>query len=656
MQDNFQYNLEQFADINILRYKVEGFENLEPQQKEMIYYLSQASLVGRDIFFDQNCEYNLAIRRTLEQIYIGYGEDWDNLEFRHLEEYLKMVWFANGIHHHYSTDKFTPKFSKDFFISEVYKITPNKIPLKDNQTVEEFLEMIVPVIFDPEVLPKRVNQKDEEDLITTSASNYYNGVNQAEAEMFYENMKDPKDTKPISYGLNSQLAKQAGEVVERVWRVGGMYSLALEKVVYWLEKAKDVAENNLQREYIEKLIEFNQTGDLRTFDQYSILWVKDTVSDIDFINGFTETYGDPLGLKASWESLINFKNIEATKRTTLISDNAQWFEDNSPIDNIFKKEEVKGVSAKVINVAMLGGDCYPATPIGVNLPNADWIRLDHGSKSVTIENITNAYDKASQGNGFGKEFIKDKYEQELVKKYGFTTDNLHTDLHECLGHGSGKLFKGTSNDALKAYGATLEETRADLFGLYYIADSKMVELGLLPDKEAYKAQYYKYLLNGLMTQLTRIELGKDVEQAHMRNRQLISRWVLEQGTKDNILSLITKDNKTYLQITDYPALRELFGTLLAEVQRIKSMGDFGAGRELVEKYAVKIDPKIHKEIINRNSALKISPYKGFVNPTYKPVYDANENMTNVIVDYSEGYTEQNLIYSDLYSFLPSYNN
>ena len=656
LKDDFQYNLEQFADISILRYKVEGFEDLNPRQKEMIYYLSQSALAGRDIFFDQNCEWNLPIRRTLEIIYTTYSGDKDSTEFKNLEEYLKKIWFANGIHHHYSTDKFTPKFTIEFFTSEVKKITSELLPLKENQTVNEFLETIIPVIFDKNILNKRVNQSAEEDLIITSASNYYNGVNQKEAEDFYEKLKDTKDNQPISHGLNSQLTKINGNIVERIWKIGGMYSDALKQSVYWLEKARDVAENKTQRNYIEKLIEFNNTGNLHTFDEYSVLWVQDTFSDIDFINGFTETYGDPLGIKASWESLINFKNTEATKRTVLISDNAQWFEDNSPIDIRFKKETVKGVSAKVINVAMLGGDCYPATPIGVNLPNADWIRRDHGSKSVTIENITNAYDKASQGSGFGKEFIWDDYERELIKEHGFSTDNLHTDLHECLGHGSGKLLDGVSSDALKAYGASLEETRADLFGLYYMADNKIVELGLLPNNDAYKAQYYKYLLNGLMTQLTRIELGKDIEQAHMRNRQLISRWVLEQGEKENILELKVKDNKTYLIVNNYPALRELFGRLLAEVQRIKSEGDFKAGKELIEKYAVKIDPEIHKEIIDRNNALNISPYKGFVNPSYKPTFDKNGIMTTVEVDYSEGYTEQNLRYSKEYSFLPSYNN
>lgn len=651
----FDYNVEQFSDISILRYRVDGFDNLSLKQKEMIYYLTQAAIEGRDILFDQNGKWNLAVRRTLEEIYLNYTGDKQNEEFLAMEEYLKKVWFSSGIHHHYSSDKFTPKFTESFFIKELKKLPIEKLPLKKNQSIEDFTTLITTIIFDPEIMPKRVNQADGEDLVATSACNYYEGVTQKEAEAFYGKMKKENDAEPIMYGLNSKLVNQNGKVTELVWKVGGMYNAALEKVVYWLDKAKEVAENDVQKQYIKKLIDFNKTGDLKTFDEYAILWVNDTDSEIDFINGFTETYGDPLGMKASWEALVNFKNIEASKRTVLISDNAQWFEDNSPIDSRFKKDEVKGVSAKVINAAMLGGDCYPSTPIGVNLPNSNWIRSKHGSKSVTIENITSAYDNAAQGNGFGEEFIWSDTERELINEFGFKTDNLHTDLHECLGHGSGQLLPKVDPDALKSYGSALEEARADLFGLYYIADDKMLELGLLTDKDAYKAQYYKYLLNGLMTQLIRIEPGRNIEQAHMRNRQLISAWVLDNGAKDSIIELKERDKKTYLVVNDYGKLRELFAELLAEIQRIKSEGDFDAGKALVEKYAVKVNQDIHKEIIARNGDLKIAPYKGFVNPVYTPVLNDRGEITDVIVSYNENYAQQHLRYSNEFSPLPTYN-
>ena len=656
--DNFNYVVDQFADLQILRYQVPGFESLSLKQKQLLYHLSEAALMGRDILFDQNCRYNLPIRRTLEAIYNNYKGDRKDPQFIALEIYLKRVWFANGIHHHYAEDKFIPTFTPEFFKNCVVQINSSLLPLRDGQTVEQFIEEISPVIFDPTVMPKRTVQSGNVDLIQASANNYYGeGITQKEVEDFYATMKLGKDTiSPISYGLNSRLVKENEKLLEKVWKVGGLYSEAIERIVAELQKAVSFAENKSQKTIIEKLIEYYQTGDLKTFDAYSILWVEDTVSDVDFVNGFIETYGDPLGMKASWESTVNFINKEATKRTKVISDNAQWFEDHSPVDKRFKKEKVKGVSAKVITVAMLGGDCYPATPIGINLPNADWIRRDHGSKSVTIENITEAYDKASQGNGFSEEFVWSEIEREGLKKYGFLTDNLHTDLHECLGHGSGKLLPDTDPDALKAYSSTLEEAREDLFGLYYLADPKMQELGLVPDGEAYKAEYYKYMMNGLMTQLVRIEQGKDVEEAHMRNRQLIAKWVYEQGKSENVVELKKRDGKTFVVVNDYVKLRTLFGSLLSEVQRIKSEGDFAAGRQLVEEYAVKVDPVLHAEVLERYSKLNLAPYKGFVNPVMKEVKNEKGEIIDIVLDYTEGYIEQMKRYSSDYSFLPSYNN
>ena len=656
--DNFNYVVDQFADLQILRYQVPGFESLSLKQKQLLYHLSEAALMGRDILFDQNCRYNLPIRRTLEAIYNNYKGDRKDPQFIALEIYLKRVWFANGIHHHYAEDKFIPTFTPEFFKNCVVQINSSLLPLRDGQTVEQFIEEISPVIFDPTVMPKRTVQSGNVDLIQASANNYYGeGITQKEVEDFYATMKLGKDTiSPISYGLNSRLVKENEKLLEKVWKVGGLYSEAIERIVAELQKAVSFAENKSQKTIIEKLIEYYQTGDLKTFDAYSILWVEDTVSDVDFVNGFIETYGDPLGMKASWESTVNFINKEATKRTKVISDNAQWFEDHSPVDKRFKKEKVKGVSAKVITVAMLGGDCYPATPIGINLPNADWIRRDHGSKSVTIENITEAYDKASQGNGFSEEFVWSEIEREGLKKYGFLTDNLHTDLHECLGHGSGKLLPDTDPDALKAYSSTLEEARADLFGLYYLADPKMQELGLVPDGESYKAEYYKYMMNGLMTQLVRIEQGKDVEEAHIRNRQLIAKWVYEQGKSENVVELKKRDGKTFVVVNDYVKLRTLFGSLLSEVQRIKSEGDFAAGRQLVEEYAVKVDPVLHAEVLERYSKLNLAPYKGFVNPVMKEVKNEKGEIIDIVLDYTEGYIEQMKRYSSDYSFLPSYNN
>lgn len=653
MKEEFSYIVDQFADLQILRYQVPGFENLSLRQKQLLYHLSEAALMGRDILFDQNGRYNLVIRRTLEAVYQYGTVDKSSADYQAFEVYLKRVWFANGIHHHYGEDKFIPGFSEAFFDAAVRSVDVSLLPLKAGETVDTLLVRLKPVIFDPTVMPKRTVQSGDTDWIQASANNYYGeDVTQAEVEAFYGEMKAEGDNRcPLSYGLNSRLEKENGQLVERVWKVGGLYSEAIERIVTELEKAAAFAENEKQRQIIATLIDYYRTGDLRTFDAYSILWVEDTDSQVDFVNGFIETYGDALGLKASWESTVNFRNEEATRRTQTISENAQWFEDHSPVDKRFKKERVKGVSAKVITVTMLGGDCYPSTPIGINLPNADWIRRDHGSKSVTIENIMEAYDKASQGSGFSDEFVWSDEERNRIKTYGFLTDMLHTDLHECLGHGSGQLLPGTDPDALKAYASTLEEARADLFGLYYLADPKMQELGLVPDGEAFKAEYYKYMMNGLLTQLVRIEEGKDVEEAHMRNRQLIARWVFEQGAADKVVELKKRDGKTFVVINDYQQLRALFGKLLAEVQRIKSEGDYDAGRSLVENYGVKIDPVLHHEIRERYVRLHLSPYKGFVNPIMREVKDDSGHVTDITLDYTEGYAEQMLRYSRDYSYL-----
>lgn len=649
----FSYIVDQFADLQILRYQVPGFENLSLRQKQLLYHLSEAALMGRDILFDQTGRYNLVIRRTLEAVYQYGTVDKSSADYQAFEVYLKRVWFANGIHHHYGEDKFIPGFSEAFFDAAVRSVDVSLLPLKAGETVDTLLARLKPVIFDPTVMPKRTVQSGDTDWIQASANNYYGeDVTQAEVEAFYGKMKAEGDSRcPLSYGLNSRLEKENGQLVERVWKVGGLYSEAIERIVAELEKAAVFAENEKQRQIITSLIDYYRTGDLRTFDAYSILWVEDTDSQVDFVNGFIETYGDALGLKASWESTVNFRNEEATRRTQTISENAQWFEDHSPVDQRFKKERVKGVSAKVITVTMLGGDCYPSTPIGINLPNADWIRRDHGSKSVTIENIMEAYDKASQGSGFSDEFVWSDEERNRIKTYGFLTDMLHTDLHECLGHGSGQLLPGTDPDALKAYASTLEEARADLFGLYYLADPKMQELGLVPDGEAFKAEYYKYMMNGLLTQLVRIEEGKEVEEAHMRNRQLIARWVFEQGAADKVVELKKREGKTFVVINDYQQLRALFGKLLAEVQRIKSEGDYEAGRSLVENYGVKIDPVLHHEIRERYVRLHLSPYKGFVNPIMREVKDDSGHVTDITLDYTEGYAEQMLRYSRDYSYL-----
>lgn len=653
--DDFKYTVEQFADLQILRYKVKDFDKLTLKQKELVYYLSQAALEGRDILYDQNGKYNLTIRKMLETVYTDYQGDRADSNFVNMETYLKRVWFSNGIHHHYASDKFVPGFTQEFFREALKGVDATKLPLAEGQTVDQLCDEVFPVIFDPDVMKKRVNQADGEDLILTSACNYYEGVTQAEAEAFYNKMKNPADTMPVMFGMNSRLVKENGKIHEKVWKVGGLYGKAIERIVYWLRKAETVAEDDQQKAVIDKLIAFYTTGDLKTFDEYSILWVNEQNAKVDFVNGFIESYGDPLGLKASWESIVNFKDEEATKRTETLSANAKWFEEHSPVDNRFKKDTVNGITAKVITAAILGGDLYPSTAIGINLPNSNWIRSVHGSKSVTIGNLTDAYNKAAHGNGFNEEFVYSDTERALLDKYADLINDLHTDLHECLGHGSGQLLPGVDQDALKAYGSTIEEARADLFGLYYLPDAKMVELGLTPDAEAYKAEYYTYMMNGLMTQLVRIEPGNNVEEAHMRNRQLIARWAFENGKADNVVELVKKDGKTYVKVNDYEKLRALFGKLLGEIQRIKSEGDFDAARNLVETYAVKVDPELHKEVLARYEKLHLAPYKGFVNPVYTPVTDKDGNITDVKISYEEGYAEQMLRYSKEYANLPYRN-
>lgn len=656
LNDDFEYNNERFADLQMLRYKVSGFESLPLREKELIYYLSEAALCGRDILFDQNGAYNLRIRKMLEAVYTTYKGDRNANDFREMEVYLKRVWFSNGIHHHYGYHKLPANFSQDFFRDALKNADPKLLPLRKGQTIDQLCDEVFPVIFDPSVMAVRVNQKDGEDLIKTSAENYYGpDVTQAEAEAFYEAMKDTADPEPIMYGLNSRLVKKNGKLRELPWVENGLYGQAISKINYWLKKAATVADTPEQRAVIHELINFYKTGNLKKFDEYCILWLKDTESLVDFTNGFIESYGDPLGLKASWEAFANFKDIEATKRTEKLSANAQWFEDHSPVDSRFKKKECKGISAKVITAAILGGDLYPSTAIGINLPNSNWIRSAHGSKSVTIGNLTDAYNKAAHGNGFNDEFVDDPTIKELIDTYGDVCDDLHTDLHECLGHGSGKVLEGVGDDALKAYGSTIEEARADLFGLYYIADEKLVELGLTPNMEAYKSQYYHFIMNGLLTQLVRIERGKDIEEAHMRDRALIARWVYEHGKPQNVIELVKRAGKTYVQINNFEALRHLFGELLAEVQRIKSEGDFEGARRLVENYAVKVDSELHEEILARYEALDLAPYKGFINPVYKAEKDAKGKIVDIKIDYTEGYAEQMLRYSRDYGFLPFEN-
>ena len=644
--------VDRFADIEVMRYVVPGFDDLTLSQKKLIYFLTEAALHGRDILWDQNGKYNLPIRQLLESVYTNYTGDRSSEEFRNFELYLKQVEFGNGVYHHYSTDKFTPRFSQKWFDAQASALEKaDRLPVNKSQ-----LPVLAKVIFDSSFMPKRVNQAAGQDLITTSAVNMYENITQPEVEAYYAALKDTTDLTPVSYGLNSRLVKDAdGTIREQVYKVGGYYSDAIEKIVADLEKALPFAENQQQKAVIEELVKFYRTGSLKTFDDYSILWAEDTDSQVDFINGFIESYGDPLGMTGSWESIVNFRDEKSSARTRTLASSAQWFEDHSPVDPKFRKPEVKGVSAKVINAAILAGDAYPATPIGINLPNANWIRAAHGSKSVTIENITRAYDDASHGNGFNEEFVIDQPTIDLLDKYLFITDNLHTDLHECLGHGSGRLMPGVDPDALKEHGSAIEEARADLFALYYLADPKMIELGLLNNPEAYKAEYYKYILNGLMTQLMRIEPGKDIEEAHMRNRQLIAAWAFDHGHKDNVIELVKKNGKTFIRINDYNKLRDLFGQLLHEIQRIKSEGDYAAGAALIDKYAVKVDPELHREVLDRYARLDIAPYKGFVNPVYVAV-DAAGNatadpsaITDVKVTYEEGYIPQMLRYSRDYS-------
>ena len=692
-EQRFRYADERFADLQMLRYQVRGFEHLSLRQKKLIYFLAEAALTGRDILWDQNGRYNLRIRRLLEAVYTDYPGDRTTPDFLAFETYLKRVWFSNGIHHHYSCDKFRPAFSPDFLRNALKVIhyngeetalctenhsqrpvdggtsadpaTPSQRPVDGGTSaVDALCDELFPIIFDPAVLPKRVNQAFGQDLVQTSAANYYApDITQKEAEAFYQQMKDaaPDPAHPVMFGMNSRLVKEQGLLREDVWRNRGLYGMAIERIIYWLQQASTVAENQRQADVINKLIEFYRTGDLLTFDEYTILWVQETEGLVDFVNGFTESYGDPLGMKASWEGFANFKDNEATARTERLAANAQWFEDHSPVDDRFKKENCRGITAKVIIAAMLGGDLYPASAIGINLPNSNWVRTEHGSKSVTIGNLTEAYNQAARGNGFREEFVVDKPTQQLIDAYGDVCDDLHTDLHECLGHGSGKLLPGVDPDALKAYGSTIEEARADLFGLYYIADQKLVELKLTPNVEAYKSQYYTYLMNGLLTQLVRIEPGKNIEEAHMRNRALIAHWVLEQasycaptGTQPAV-QLIQRDGKTFVQINDYPTLRQLFGRLLAEIQRIKSEGDYDAAQRLVEDYAVKVNPTLHDEILTRYRALNLAPYKGFINPQYIVHRDHQGNITDISLRYDESFAQQMLRYSRDYNTLPLIN-
>lgn len=646
----FVYQDERFADIQLLRYRLNGFDELSLRQKTLIYYLSKATIFGRDITFDQYGKYNLRIRKMLEVIYCDQSIPHESEDFRALETYLKRIWFSNGIYHHYGCEKFKPDFSEAYLRDVLGKVDARKLPLNEGESIEEMCHELFPVIFDADVLPKRVNKADGEDLIRTSACHFYEGVTQQEAEEFYDRMKqeDPDKESPISYGLNSTLVKENGELKEHVWKADGLYGNAIRHIIYWLRKAVEVAENEAQKSYISRLISYYESGDLNIFNKYCIEWVGEHDSSVDFINGFIEVYGDPLGLKGSWEGLVEYIDKEATHRTQTISNNAQWFEDHSPVDERFKKAVVQGVSANVICAAMLGGEEYPSTAIGINLPNADWIRARYGSKSITISNITDAYNKAAKGSGFKEEFVIDEKTLQLIEKYGDICDDLHTDLHECLGHGSGQLLSGVDPDSLKAYGNTIEEARADLFGLYYIADAKLVELGLTPDMEAYKSQYYTYMMNGLMTQLIRITPGYQIEEAHMRNRALIAHWCYENG---DAIRFVKNDGKTYVEITDYVQLRSLIARLLAEVQRIKSEGDYEAARQLVETYAVKVDATLHQEVLDRYRKLNLAPYKGFINPMMLPVIDENGEICDIQLNYSESYAHQMLRYSSEYATL-----
>lgn len=651
--DTFKYLLEQFADLKIIRYQVPGFDELSLKQKELIYYLSQAALCGNEITWDQNYKYNLTVKHTLEAIVENYKGDRNSNDFKNFMVYAKRVWFSNGIHHHYSSDKIMPEISQEYFAGLVRDSKDGKFPLKEGEKTEDFIKRISRIIFDPAIGAKKVSLDPSKDLVLSSSVNFYENVTEKEAEDFYKEMKKEDEKEPVSYGLNSKLVKENGKIIEKKWKKDGMYGPAIEKIIYWLEKAKEVAESDQQKDVIQKLIVYYQTGDLKKFDDYNVAWVKDN-SRVDFVNGFIEVYEDPLAMKATYESVVNFKNLEATERTTKISNNAQWFEDNSPVDPRFKKKSVKGVSAKVITVAQLGGECYPTTPIGINLPNADWIRKEYGSKSVTMDNITYAYDMAAKGNGFMEEFCYSPEEVKLSEKYGYLAGNLTTDLHECLGHGSGQLLPGVSTEAMKNYHSVLEESRADLFALYYVMDQKMIEIGVMPDLDVAKAEYSNYIRNGLMTQLVRIQPGKDIEQAHMRNRSLIAHWVYEKGKAENVIEKKIKDGKTYFVVNDYEKLRKLFGELLKEMQRIKSEGDYNAGKELVEKYAVKVDQALHKEVLERYKKLNLTPYGGFLNPVFKPEYKGDK-LVDIKIEYPMDFTAQILYYSKNYSFLPVVN-
>lgn len=651
-QDDFNYFVEQFDDIRVLKYKLPAWDELTLEQKEYIYYLGQAALAGRDIFWDQNFRYNLLIRKTIEGVIEFYTGDRDSEEYKSFLKYAKKVFFAGGIHHHYSSDKFAPEFSEDYFSELIGKTPAENLPLARNQTPAELANSLAPVIFDPKLFPRKVEQGEGTDMVAQSAVNFYEGVTQEEAEKFYSGKIDQKDPQPVSVGLNSRLVKINGKLVEEVYRSGGKYGEAIDEIISWLEKAQTVAPDDSVRNELGLLIEYYRTGDLETWDEYNVAWARNTHPVVDYINGFIETYEDPMGMKATWEGLVNYTDAEATKRTKIITQNAQWFEDNAPIQPEYRKEKVTGINARVINIAMLGGDVHPASPLGINLPNADWIRKEVGSKSVTLANITGAYDKANQGNGFLEEFAESSEEVERIKKYGSISDALHTDLHECVGHASGKLAEGTDPNALKNYASPLEEARADLFALYFMMDPKIVELGLLPDQEAAKAEYDSYIRNGLLTQIVRIQSGKSIEQAHMRSRSAITHWVYDKGQQDNVIGFIKRDGKTYVKINDYEKLRTLFGELLKEIQRVKSEGDFTAGRFIIENFGVKIDPELHREILDRYAKLNLAPYTGFVNPYLTPRYDPSGKITDIVVEYTDDYLGQMMYYGKNYSFLP----
>jgi dipeptidyl-peptidase III len=649
--DDFKYFVDQFDDMRVLKYKLPGFESLTLQQKKYIYYLSQAALSGRDILWDQNFRYNIQIRKSLEAVLDSYSGDKLSNEYITFLVYAKRVFFANGIHHHYSSDKLKPGFTQSYFASLIKGTQQDKLPIPNGQTVDQLISLLSPILFDEKLFARKVEQKAGADIVAESATNLYEDVNQKEVEAFYAGKIDPKDPQPVSLGLNSKVVKRNGKVIEEVYRSGGLYGKAIDQIIKWLEKAIIAAETDIQRKEIRLLIDFYRTGDLKKWDDFNVVWARDTETVVDYNNGFIETYGDPLGMKATWEAIVDYTDMEATKRTKIITANAQWFEDNSPIQPQYKKEKVTGVAAKVINIAMLGGDCYPVSPLGINLPNANWIRKDIGSKSVTLTNITDAYDVSAQGNGFLEEFAADKDEVERIKKYGSLSDALHTDLHECVGHASGKLAEGTDPYALKNYASALEEARADLFALYYMMDKKIIELGLLPNEDAAKASYDAYLRNGLLTQIVKIKPGKDIEEAHMRNRSAISHWVYEKGKTGNVVEFFKRDGKSYVKINNYYKLRNLFGELLREIQRVKSEGDYEGGKRIIEDFGVKVDPQLHAEILVRYAKLNLAPYTGFVNPMLLPVYNANGEMTDVKVDYVNDYLEQMLYYGKKYSFL-----